>query len=461
MKKLAPRIIQAALAILASALPALGQETWSALYGGDGGEEMEGLAITRAGNVVIAGSTDSFRDENGDAWIIELGPSGKPVWAKTYGGPGNEYAIDIKTLPQGGFIVAGWTESFGQGQADVWVMRLDAEGDVVWANAYGGPGIDQAWAIAPTRDGGFVVAAGTTSFGAGESDLWLFKLDGQGSIVWQKTLGGPKDDGGGGSYGELVVRVLEDTQGNYVVASETYSFGAGESDVWVIKLDPQGSLLWQHAYGGQGEDSLWSFAETKDGGYLLPGVSSSFNADGDGDIWVVKIDGNGEVVWEYTYGIPGMWDEALSVTATPDGGALVGGYVEEGDRDWDWLLLRLAADGRPLWQRRYEYGWDWPNALSPLAGGGFVVAGVAWAKDRGEAEDLWVMRLDRLGRAGSGCGIESAISPRRSVTRATVTPTRAIPRETRVQPLKISPIVERQAIRRRVLCGSETALKTR
>ncbi len=431
--------------------PGASLAAWMALYGGLEGEEMEGLLVTETGEMLVSGSTASYRDENGDAWILKLDPNGNVLWQKTYGGEGDEYAIDIQAAPDGGYIVAGWTESFGAGQTDIWVFKLDPDGNIQWEKTYGGRKAEQAWAVDVTRDGGYIVAGGTTSFGAGGADYWVLKLDPEGDVLWQKTYGGGDDDGGGGEYEEFVVRVLEDRDGNYVLASETASFGAGETDIWVLKLDSQGEILWQKAYGGEYEDSIWSFQEAADGGYLLPGVTTSFSPDLSGDLWVLKIDPAGEILWQRVYGVPDLWDEALSVGASADGGALIGGYYEEAD-DWDLTLLRLDASGEALWQRRYEYGWDWPNAVQTLPDGGFAVAGVAWPNDQELPEDLWMMRLSGEGTAGDTCNPVQELDLSLADTHARVITTTAVVTETDVTPMESHAIVEDTPAEPRYLC---------
>lgn len=433
----------AALALILLSIPAAtASGAWTALYGGDEGEEMEGVWVTSDGGFIVTGATGSYRDENGDAWIIKLDTSSEVDWQRTYGGEGVEYAIDIKETGDGGYIVVGWTSSFGAGQEDFWVFKLDEVGDIVWEKTYGGEGVEQAWSVDLTRDGGFVVAGGTTSFGAGGADYWVLKLDGAGNILWQKTYGGPDDDGGGGAYEEYVVRVLEDEDGNYVLASHTLSFGAGEYDIWVVKLDPDGEILWQKAYGGRYGESLWSFQETSGGGYIVPGVSVSFSPDESGDLWVLKLDKDGDIEWQRIYGVTGYWDEALSVGATSNGGSIIGGYYEEGSEDWDLFLLRLDSSGNALWQRVYEYGWDWPNAVQQLKHGGYVVVGVTWPYDQGLPEDLWVMRLAEDGTIGSSCDIVRDISLERVETDAEPADTTAVVRDTGVTPLESSAFVQ-------------------
>ncbi len=386
------------------------QETWSARYDASGGEEeMEGLFVAADGGFVIVGNTDGYGDGEGAAWILKLSTSGQVVWAKAYDGPGNESILDIKQTSDGGYIGAGWTTSFGAGGADFWLIKLDESGAIQWQKTYGGAGIEQAWSVSLTKDGGYVIAGGSTSFGAGKADYWVLKLDSSGNIVWQKAFGGAMDDGGGGTYGEYVVRVVANDDGTFVVASDSYSFGHGAADIWIIKLDSGGNIIWQKAYGGIEDDSTWSFRKTVGGGYIIPGVTESVGLDDSGDLWTLKLDEGGNILWQKVYGLKGYWDEALSVGATSDGGALIGGYYEEGNRDWDWTLIRLDSDGNALWQRVYEHSWDWPNAVQQLSSGGFVAIGVAWPNDTGGPEDLWAMKLDANGIVGPSCNIDSPI----------------------------------------------------
>ncbi len=436
-----------------------GNGTWSALYGGAaGGEEMEGLWRTSDGGFLVSGSTDSYRDEAGDAWLLKITAKGAIVWQKSYGGAGNEYIIDVKETPDGGIIAAGWTASFGAGGHDFWLLRLDGAGNIEWEKTYGGAGTEQAWSVDLTRDGGFIVAGGTTSFGAGATDCWLLKLDAGGNIEWQKSYGGAADDGGGGDYNELVVRVLEDLDGNYVVATETFSFGAGDSDIWLFKVDGAGDIIWQKSYGGFDSDSLWSFQEASTGGYIVPGVSVSFSPDGSGDLWVLRLDKNGDILWQRLYGVPGYWDEAISMGATSDGGSLIGGYTEEGNADWDLFLLRLDAAGNAVWQRRYEYRWDWPNAMVELPDGGFFVVGVAWPNDQGLPEDLWVLKLAADGTIGPSCNLVQNIDLVRVETNVQPATTHASVKNTNVVPQASAAIVRNSPAVPRYLCvGPVTA----
>ena len=155
-----------------------------------------------------------------------------------------------------------------------------------WAATYGGEGWDVAESVQQTREGGYIVAGSTESFGAGKDDVWVLKLRPDGTIDWQKTYGGEKD--------EVVYSVQQTSDGGYIVAGGTESFGAGDSDVWVLKLRPDGGIEWQKAYGGTSSDWASSVQQTSDGGYVVAGGTKSFGA-GKADVWVLKLRVDGTV----------------------------------------------------------------------------------------------------------------------------------------------------------------------
>ena len=425
--------------------------TWSGFYGGQGSEEMEGLWVTADGGLIVTGSTDSFADENGDAWVLRLDGAGNVLWQRAYGGTGDESLLDVRQTPDGGFVAVGYTESFGAGAQDVWVVRLTAAGDIAWQKTYGGPQVEQAWSVDLTPDGGYLVAGGTTSFGAGGADYWVLKLDAAGNVLWAKTYGGPGEDGGGGDYNELVVKALVDHDGNYVAVSTSTSFGVGETSIWVLKLAPDGRILWQKAYSGQYEESVWWFGVLSNGDYLIPGNSVSFSPDLSGDTWALRLDPDGNIVWQRLYAIPQVWDEALTVAVTADGGALLGGYLEEAN-DWDWFLLRLDADGRLLWQQRFEHGWDWPNAIRPLDDGGFAVAGVSWP-DPNQPFALWLTRMAADGSIAAACNFVTDIAVQVRDTNAAPVDTQAQVADTPITPQPSAAWVVNTAGEAHRLCG--------
>ena len=200
----------------------------------------------------------------------------------------------MQQTSDGGYIVAVDTTAFGSGLTDLWVLKLDSVGNIQWQKTYGGISWDDAEYIQQTDDNGYIVCGDTFPFGAGDEDLWILKLDSSGNVQWQKTYGGI------GKEGEA--RFIQQTSdGGYIVADGTMSYGAGGKDLWVLKLDSSGNIEWQKTYGGigeEGEEGL-SMQQTTDGGYIVANHTSSFGA-GLADLWVLKLDSDGNIQWQKT-----------------------------------------------------------------------------------------------------------------------------------------------------------------
>jgi hypothetical protein len=211
---------------------------------------------------------------------------GSTTFAKAIGGGGEDMAYSIVQSSDGGYFVAGSTQSFEGGPADIYVVKLDSGGNVQWAKTIGGSDRDIATSIIQSSDGGYVVAGWTSSFGAGGSDFYVVKLDSGGNVQWAKTIGG-------NDYDEAL-SIIQSSDGGYVVAGRTYSFGAGYDDFYVVKLDSGGNVMWTKTIGGSSDDFAWSIIQSSDGGYVVAGETWSFGA-GNADFYVVKMDANGNV----------------------------------------------------------------------------------------------------------------------------------------------------------------------
>jgi len=267
-----------------------------------------------------------------------LASNGGLAWAKTFGGPGYDYGYSIVQTADGGYAVAGATSSYGAGAYDCLVLKLASDGGLAWAKTFGGAGLagDGAYSIVQTTDGGYAVAGYTDSYGAGSSDFLVLKLASDGSLTWAKTFGG--------AGSEFAYSIVQTTDGGYAVAGYTSSFGAGGWDLLVIKLDPDGSLKWAKTFGGANSDYGYLVTQTADGGYAVAGSTLSFGA-GAYDALILKLSSDGSLVWAKTFGGASN-DEVRSITRTTDGGYAVAGYTSSfGAGGSDILVLRLASDG--------------------------------------------------------------------------------------------------------------------
>jgi len=312
---------------------------WANTYGGSNDDWAYSIQQTSDGGYIVAGETRSFGAGSGDFWVLKLDGSGNVQWQKTYGGTGYDYARSIQQTTDGGYIVAGVTYSYSGGYQDVWVLKLDQDGNVIWQKTYGGGYTDIAFSIRQTSYGGYILVGYTTSAGAGKTDIWVLRIDQNGNVLWQKTYGGSDND-----FNFITNSIQQTSDGGYIVTGRTYSFGAGNSDVWILKLDGSGNVQWQKTYGGSNDDWAYSIQQTSDDGYIVAGGTVSFGA-GNGDFWVLKLDSNGNVLWQKTYGGTDR-DSALAIQQTSDGGYIVAGYTNSfGAGKSDVWILKLDSNG--------------------------------------------------------------------------------------------------------------------
>jgi hypothetical protein len=205
------------------------------------------------------------------------------VWQKTFGGSDDDRARSVQETIDGGYVVAGYTWSSSE-REDVYILKLDARGNKLWEKTFGGSDNDGAWSIQQTNDGGYIVAGYTSSFGAGSYDVYVLKLDTSGKEVWSKTFGGSSDD--------LAWSIQQTDDGGCIVAGYTKSFGAGSEDVYILKLDANGNKLWEKTFGGSYDERAYCIQQTRDGGYIVAGYTSSFGV-GNYDVYIIKMDANG------------------------------------------------------------------------------------------------------------------------------------------------------------------------
>jgi hypothetical protein len=283
----------------------------------------------------VAGYTWSFGAGNDDMYIVKLGPSGTLEWSKCVGGTGQELAYSIAQTMDGGFVTAGLTTSFGAGDFDMYIVKLNSSGMLEWTRTAGGADWDYANAnsIIQTEDSGYVVAGSTESFGAGSWDFYIVKLNSAGMLQWSKTVGGTSS--------EFVRSITKAGDGGYVVAGETFSFGAGRWDTYIVKLDSSGSLDWSRTVGGTGIDYAKSIAKTTDGGYVIAGETISF---GGSDMYIVKLNGSGTVQWTKAVHAVENGGIAYSIIQTTDGGYAATGQTTVGGLS-RMCLIKLDASG--------------------------------------------------------------------------------------------------------------------
>ncbi|MFC2168212.1 CFI-box-CTERM domain-containing protein, partial [Acidobacteriota bacterium] len=270
-----------------------GDIQWKKQYGGyyDNIDQAYSLQQTSDGGYIVSGLTYLENDDpnladNIDVLILKLYFDGSIEWSKSYGGNESDNAYSIQQTNDGGYIVAGITTSFGAGSSDIWIFKLASDGEIEWQKTYGGSENEFARFIQQTNDGGYIVAGYTSSFGAGLADFWVLKLFSNGEIEWHKIFGGEKND-----FAHSIQQTFE---GGYVVAGETKSFGIGDKDIWILKLNVLGDIEWQKTYGGSQTDVASSIQQTSDGGYIVAGSTNTYGS-GKRDFLILKLFSNGNI----------------------------------------------------------------------------------------------------------------------------------------------------------------------
>jgi uncharacterized delta-60 repeat protein len=368
--------------------------TWAKTFGGVNEDVAHSVQQTTDGGYIVAGGTSSSGAGFADFWIIKLKPNGDIDWQKIFGGANDDVAYSIQqTSPDGGYIVAGQSSSLGNPLGDIWILKLKLNGDIDWQKTYGGTGSSTANCIRQTLDGGYIVAGETSSSGAGSADVWVLKLDANGDLQpgWPKTTYG-------GIYRDAANSIQQTSDGGYIVAGETSSSGANIPDFLILKLDSNGNFQWQRTYGGSGYDIARSIQEITGGGYIVAGETSSSGA-GSADVWVLKLDTIGDLQpgWPQTYG--GIYrDVANSIQQTLDGGYIVAGETaSSGAGNADFWILKLNASGDIVWQKTYGgSNDDIARSIQQTLDGGFIVAGETSSSGAGYA-DFWILKIDENG----------------------------------------------------------------
>ncbi|MCX6271060.1 MAG: T9SS type A sorting domain-containing protein [Bacteroidetes bacterium] len=216
--------------------------------------------------------------------LIRTDANGNVLWTKSYGGTIGEHSYSIQQTTDGGFIISGFTNSFGAGDYDVFLVKTDGSGNIVWSKTYGTTGIEEGYSVQQTSDNGYIITGKTQADLFTPADVFLMKITSAGNILWTKTYGGIN--------GEVGYSVQQTADGGYVLAGTTNSFGAGNMDVYLIRTDPDGDTLWTKAYGGINDDIGYSVKQTTNGGFIITGETSSFGAGGI-DVYLICTDSEG------------------------------------------------------------------------------------------------------------------------------------------------------------------------
>jgi hypothetical protein len=400
---------------------------WQKNYGGTNAETVRSITLTSDNGYILIGDTNSNDTNvtgnhgNGDCWVVKIDQNGILQWQKTLGGSFTDQAANIKQTPDGGYILAATTYSHdgditsNHGTADYWVVKLSSTGAIEWQKTLGGSVADQAKSIALTNDGGYIVSGlsqsndGDLTFNHGLNDYWIVKLDANGTILWQKSYGSTGN--------EEANDIKQTTDGGYIIAGITtddvngdVTQNYGQLDFWVVKTNMSGTIEWQKSYGGNNTDRAYSIQQTLDNGFIVTGGVQSLNGlaagnHGYSDFWVIKLDELGNIQWKKTFGGTN-YDEAYHIIQTNDGNYIVIGNTSSTNGDvianhgtTDGWILKLDATGSILWQKSVggTLG-DYAKEIKQTPDNGYIIAGYGNSTDGDATQnygntDFWIVKL--------------------------------------------------------------------
>jgi hypothetical protein len=313
-----------------------GQVVWEQYYGGTRSEYGGSIVATKDGGYALSGGTESFGAGDYDIWLVKTNNLGEIEWNQTFGGPEADYCHTIIHTNDEGFVLVGRTHSFGAGDSDICLVKIDNQGEIEWNKTYGGSRAESGNDAIMTSDGGYIIVGGTEPYGDGNSDIWIIKTNSLGEIEWDQTYGG--------IYEDRAMGVIMDSTGGYAVAGITQSFGAGRRDMWLLRTDSAGQLEWSQTFGGLSNDYADSVITTSDGGYVLAGRTSSLGAGGE-DMWIVKTNSSGQMEWNQTFG-GSEADVAYSILESSENEFVIAGRTDSqgmGSTDLWMLKVKMAS----------------------------------------------------------------------------------------------------------------------
>lgn len=364
------------------------------IYGGPGSEYLKKIISTSDNSLLSAGYTRSYGAGGLDFWLVKTNLSGGMLWSKSFGGTGSEEAEDVIESSNSDYILVGDTSSYGAGAYDIWVLRLDSDGNHLWNKTFGGSSSDHIRGVYEDGNGDLYLNGYTGSYGAGSNDLWIIKLDSNGNEIWNKTYGGT----GSEIFKKRGFTTTSD--GNFVYTGLTTSFGAGSNDIWLLKIDTNGNHIWNKTYGSTGSDRGYGVVEVGND-LVVSGYVSAPLAVGSEDLFVFKVDSTGTMIWNKTFGDAGDVTNPRQLIKTSDGNLLTSGYKSVLGNEF--LLVKYDTNGNELWNKTYGGGSDEKSeSLLELPYGDIVVAGRTTTF--GTGGDFWILRLNSTGGSCSYSG---------------------------------------------------------
>lgn len=385
------------LFILSASVFLSAQPVFQKAYGGPTIDGAWSVRQTSDGGYIITAETNSYSSGGDAVYLVKTDSLGIMQWTKTFGGLASfDYGNMVQQTIDGGYIITGMTFSFGSGNGDVYVVKTDANGNQLWSKTYGGIDLEEGYSIRQTVDTGYIIAGFTQSYGHGESDAYLIKTDTAGNVMWSQTYGGVNSEGYQGT-GNISVHQTFD--GGYILTAYTNSF-TFYYDLYMVRINPTGGVIWSRTYGGTADEYGYAngVGQTGDGGFIMTGLTRSFGS-GQADVYLVKVNANGNLLWSKTYGGVGE-DYGYSVQQVSTGGYIITGTTHSFGASYQVYLIRTDMTGNLLWSKTYGGIYDDRGyCVEEASDGGFIIAGYTSSYGSGSS-DIYLIKTDANGNSG-------------------------------------------------------------
>ncbi len=325
-------------------IPDLKPSEFQKNYGGANDEFGKAVLEYTNGDLFVVASTNSLGAGQKDIYLIKTDAKGNTIWSKTFGGSGNDEPNEIIKTTDGNLLIIGTTNSYGAGGNDIYLIKIDTSGVLLWQKEYGGAGDEVGEDIVIASDGNYLMNGLTSSFGSGLRDIYLLKINPSGIVIWTKTYGGALDDGG--------ISLCNADSGNIMLFCFTDNFGAVNRDCFVVKVNSLGDSLNSWLYGGSEYEQAVSIRPTTDGNFIICGHTASFGHI-EHNVYALKISGNGTIFWENNYG-GSFHDGAEHGEQSDDGGFIFAGRTSSFGNNYEQAyLVKTDAAGNMEWQKDY------------------------------------------------------------------------------------------------------------
>jgi uncharacterized delta-60 repeat protein len=358
---------------------------WEKTYGGDDGDIANDIVALENGNSALVGTCKSFGAQRTDICVIRLNAKGETLWRVLLGGKKEDDGKAIIRAHDGSLIVLGSSKSFAKNyDRDLYVAKISLEGKVIWEQSFGGDRDEFAGGIARTDDGGLLVVGDSNSFGNGYKDVYVAKLDQNGKMISSHVIGGEKEDSA-----QALTRTAD---GSMMLVGYREPERSGDTDFFVMKLDQNGKKIWAKTYGEDQADRLNGVAATADGGIVATGSTRSYKS-AQTDMSVMKLDTDGNIVWHKIYGFK-YYEYGNAVASTADGAVMVaGGTSTLGKGDHSVYMIALDKSGKLIWSHVYgDRGKESMNTIARMDDGSMVAAGGSDSHSR--ATKFYMLKID-------------------------------------------------------------------